>query len=67
MLKRIVFTILIVWALVDALISARQAPRFSIGVVLFFDSLFWSGLFILLMAVIWNWVAHRVRRRRESE
>jgi hypothetical protein len=67
MLKRFVFAMLIIWALVDAVISARQAPSFSIGVVLFVDSIFWSGLFIVLLAVIWNWVGRRVRSKRESE
>lgn len=62
MLKRIVFAILIIWALVDAVISARQAPTFSIGLMLFVASLFWSGLFILLVAIIWNSVAKRFGR-----
>ena len=59
MLKRLVFAMLILWALGDGVISARQAPSLSVGVVLFFASLMWSGLFILLIAVIWNWVAKR--------
>lgn len=67
MLKRFVFAILIIWALADALISAKQAPSFSIGIALFLGSLFWSGLFILLVAIVWNWTAHRLRRDQKSD
>jgi hypothetical protein len=62
----VVFALLIAWALYDAVLSAAQMPTFWSGVVAFGLSLGWSLLFILLIHLIWGWVAHRFRRAKEK-
>jgi hypothetical protein len=60
-IRRIVFGLLLAWALFDAVISVLEAHALEapgwIGIIVFFFSLGWSLIFIVLLYLIWNWIA----------
>ena len=65
-LRRVVFGFLLGWALLDAVLSglearALQAPAW-VGLVVFFLSLGWSLIFIVVLYLAWNWIAGLRRR-----
>ena len=58
------FGSLLAWASVDAVISALEAPDALqasawVGVPVFFLSLGWSLIFVVVMYLIWTWIADR--------
>ena len=60
--RTIVFGLLLGWALLDAVMSAIEAPRVLeapawIGIVAFFLSLGWSLIFVVVLYLLWNWIA----------
>lgn len=62
--RKLVFGVLLAWALVDAFLSGLEAPAALhvpgwIGIVMFFFSLGWSLVFITIVYLAWNWVAGR--------
>jgi len=67
MLRRIVFGVLILWALVDAILTAREMPTTLTRASGFLLSLGWSFLFIMLILALWNWLAARARRQVRTD
>jgi hypothetical protein len=63
MLRRLVFGVLIFWALVDATLTAREMPTLFTKASGFLFSFGWSFLFIMLIFAIWNWLAAWCARR----
>lgn len=66
--RRIVFGLLLGWALVDAVMSGLEAPHALeapawIGVMVFFLSLGWSLVLVVAVYLIWNWIAGWPRKR----
>ena len=71
-LRRVVFGLLLGWALSDAVLSAFEAPRALqspawVGIVVFFLSLGWSLIFVAVVFLAWNWIAGFRRRGGEAE
>jgi uncharacterized membrane protein len=69
--RRIVFGLLLGWALLDAIISGLEAPHALeaptwIGVVVFFLSLGWSLIFVVVLYLLWNWIAGWRKQRPSS-
>jgi hypothetical protein len=56
-IRLIVTVILVIWGLVEAVLSARQMPTFLSGVYAFVISAFESLLLIAVVFVIWEWGA----------
>jgi hypothetical protein len=61
-MRRIVFGLLLGWALLDAIISGIEAPQALeapawIGILAFFLSLGLSLIFVVVVYLIWNWIA----------
>jgi len=62
LVRKIVFTLLLSWALLDAILSGLEAPKALessawVGVLSFFVSLGWSLIFVALTYLAWNWIA----------
>jgi hypothetical protein len=62
LVRKIVFTLLLSWALLDAILSGLEAPKALessawVGVLAFFVSLGWSLIFVALTFLAWNWIA----------
>lgn len=60
--RRVLFSILTVLALVDAILTARGMPTAVLAVVGFVFSFLLSLLFIGLLVLIWDWLARRFGR-----
>ena len=58
-LRRVVFSVLLVWALALVVSTARTMPTVTLGVLGAVMSLSGSLLFIGLVALVWDWLAHR--------
>ena len=58
-LRRVVFLVLLVWALALTVSTARTMPTATLGVVGAVMSLSGSLLFIGLVALVWHWLVHR--------
>jgi hypothetical protein len=70
-IRRIVFGLLLGWALLDAIMSGLEAPHALetgawIGILVFFLSLGWSLIFVVMLYLIWNWIAGWRMERRSS-
>jgi hypothetical protein len=63
-IRLIVTVILVIWALVDAVLSAKQMPTLLSAIAAFGISAFESLVFIALVFVIWEWVERRVGRKK---
>ena len=71
-IRRIVFGLLLGWALLDAVMSGLEAPHALqspawIGVVAFFLSLGQSLIFVVVVYLIWNWIAGWQKEKRSSD
>jgi hypothetical protein len=66
MLRRILFSILVVWALVDAALTARDMPTFGLKFYGFFASLILSMLFIAVFYLVWKWIARQLHRKPKA-
>ena len=58
-MRRVVFSVLLVWALALVVSTARTMPTATLGVLGGVMSLSGSLLFIGLVALVWDWLAHR--------
>jgi hypothetical protein len=64
-LRRVVFSLLLLWALTDAALTLRDWHRglpMWVTVIGFFLSFFTSLLFIGLLTLIWDWFVRRFGR-----
>jgi hypothetical protein len=64
-IRLIVTAVLVIWGLVDAVWSARHAPTFVTGVVVFGISAFESLLAIAVFSVVWEWAESFIKRRKK--
>jgi hypothetical protein len=61
-LRQVVFSVLIVWAIVDALLTNDVMPTFWLRICGFLGSFFLSLLFIGLLVLVWDWLVRRFGR-----
>lgn len=69
LLRKTVFALLLAWALIDAAWSAMEAPNALeasawIGVLAFFLSFGWSLFFVVILYLVWNFVANHFQMHR---
>lgn len=62
MTRLIVFSLLVTWALTDAILTAKEMPTFGLKLWGFFGSLSLSLVFIGAAAFAWDWIANRFHR-----
>jgi hypothetical protein len=67
MTRLIILALLVVWALVDAVLTAREMPTFMLKLWGFSSSLTLSLVFIAVIAFVWDWVESRIRRVRATK
>lgn len=60
--SRFALALMIIWALVDAVLSAKQSPTFWFGVWLFILSAASSGFFIGCVVLLWGYLERRFRK-----
>lgn len=58
-LRRVVFSVLLVWAVTLGVLTARMMPTAALGLLGGVLSLFASLLFIGLVAMVWDWLGRR--------
>ena len=63
MLRKLVFGALALWAITDAALTFHDMPNWWAGVLGFFGSLLYSGLFIVLVYLAWTWIENRLRKK----
>ena len=78
-LRRVVFSVLLIWALVDSFLSlydgwfnssTTAAPlwgRIAISIVMYFMSLCLNLLFMGIVALGWDWSARRCKNREKQK
>lgn len=64
--SRIVFGILCLWAMVDAVLAFEDAPTWWLGITLSFGSVILNILQISAVALIWRWLSSRRKKNRED-
>ena len=62
----IVFSILLLWALADAVLTAKEMPTMGVAVTGFSMSFGWSLLFIGLIILVWDRLAMWFRRPKND-
>jgi len=60
MVRRIVFSILVVWALVEAIHTARGMPTSLLRIYAFFSVLVLAMLLMGLLFLLWEWVENKL-------
>jgi uncharacterized PurR-regulated membrane protein YhhQ (DUF165 family) len=61
-LRQVVCSILVVWAIVNALLTNDQMPTIGLRIWGFISSLGLSVLFIALLFLVWDWLVRRFGR-----
>jgi hypothetical protein len=63
MAKKIVFLVVLVWSLVDAILTARDMPTFGLKILGFFGSFALSLMFFAVVYLVWDWISRLLHRR----
>ena len=61
MFRKIVFSIFVIWSLVDAVLTARDMPTLVLKLYGFFGSFILSMMFFGIVYLVWDWVSRRRR------
>jgi len=67
MIRLVVLAVLVIWALVDAVLTAIDMPTILLKLWGFASSLTVSLVFIAAIALIWGWIESRLRRTKEAK
>lgn len=60
MYRRIVFSILVIWALAEAILTARDMPTFLLRLYVFLSGFVLAMSFVGLLCLLWGWVANKL-------
>jgi len=60
MFKPIVFSTLVIWALVEAILTARGMPFFVLTLYVFLSTFVLAMLFVGLLCLLWGWVESKL-------
>lgn len=60
MVRRIVFSVLVIWALVEAVHTARDMPTFLLRFYVFLSSFVIAMLLVGLLCLLWEWVENKL-------
>lgn len=63
MLKKILFSIIFLWSLVDAVLTARDMPTFGLKLYGFFGSFVLSMMFFAIVYLVWDWISRLIHRK----
>lgn len=64
--RRLLFSLLVLWSVVDAFLSAAQGPSPKIKLTLFLVSLGDSLVFVVLIWFLWKGAERLLRKRRPT-
>jgi hypothetical protein len=67
MIRLVVLAVLVIWAFVDAVLTAIDMPTILLKPWGFTSSLVVSLAFIAAIAFVWDWVGSRLRRTKEAK
>ena len=65
-LKRILFSAMIAWAIIDAVLTARDMPTFGLKLYRFFGSFVLSMLFFGMVYLARDWISRRLHRKAKA-
>jgi hypothetical protein len=66
MLKKILFSIFVLWSLIDAVLTARDMPTFGLKLYGFFGSFVLSMTFFAIVYLVWDWISRLIQRRAKA-
>jgi hypothetical protein len=67
MVKKIVLTIIAVWALIDAILTARDMPTVGLKLIGFIGSFASSMMFFAIVYLLWDWISRRLHRKVKAQ
>jgi hypothetical protein len=67
MIRFLVIAVLVIWALVDAVLTAKSMPTILLKLWGFSYSLVASLVFIAAIAFVWDWIESRLGRAKQTK
>jgi hypothetical protein len=67
MLKKIFFSIFVLWSLIDAVLPASDMPTFDLKLYGFFGSFALSMTFFAIVYLVWDWISRRITEELDHD